>query len=528
MASRRRAPALVPAEATLGEPTPPADGRGVPSTGAASAGAVPGTTVLPLAPGEPTGPVPTPPDGPAPGATLPRQQVPAAAAAGDRTAGERALAALRRATRGNRLRRGVALVSVVVATLALSSTLVGLRMAHHPQLDRTDEAQHMDYVDRLASGHYVHQSDDVRPETLALYCTHGYSGNDVTQACRRQPYLAYRFPFRGYQYETVQGPVYYGVTAVVRNAFLAVGLTGDRLVASRAVGALWLGAGALLVGALALTLGASRAGAAAAGGYVLASPALVRGSSYVTNDAAMVAAGALVLLAAVAYQRGRLRWWWLAAACAVAVSCKTTGFVAAMLAALFLLWAPRSWRDRHRLVGVAATAGGTVLATGLVAGVTLLLSHGPDRNPLAHYLGAGPLTLNHVLYNARAVIDALQVPEVAASPMGVMLALTTPLLFAAPLAGALASPRPGRVAAARLGIATWLSILVAGPLLAVVLYLGQHVSGNVTARYGLVLVPGLLAAGAGSLGRRGAAVGAAVVALQGLVLVLTLVGNDLV
>jgi hypothetical protein len=271
-----------------------------------------------------------------------------------------------------------------VAMLVLAGLLLTVNVMHvkdYSFLSLFDETQHVDYVLRAADGQVVIQPDDqLTQATLREAACHG-SQTFAFPECGRDRYDAEDFLFRGLNSAAGHSPYYYLVTGQLANAFSAVPGAPDNLVTwARLLGSAWLLLGCYLTLRIADSLGIRRTLAVLALVLVAMTPVLLHGSTTVNPDATAFPSGALVLLACLAWERGRTLWILAAAAFACAAFDPTNSVgLLLVLAYLGLRMTLPSFgvgdsvpqRPIPRRAAKSYAAGGlTVIAGGLAAVLT--------------------------------------------------------------------------------------------------------------------------------------------------------------
>lgn len=183
---------------------------------------------------------------------------------------------------------------LLVATLVfvVCVVAVAIHVSAVTQLGPIDEPAHLDYVNRLASGHLPAYGEKLSPKTKREVACRGLespSGSVDLGDC--QGVSTDALPEQGFSYEAGQPPLYYGVAAILSR------LTpfADNVDSIKLVGGLWLGVGAA---AVYLTLRRFALSALYAAGLSLVlslSPPLLLWASSINNDIAVWTFGALGL-----------------------------------------------------------------------------------------------------------------------------------------------------------------------------------------------------------------------------------------
>lgn len=275
----------------------------------------------------------------------------------------------------------------MLVCLVAPASLVAAHMYWSPAFSTQDEVEHLDYVQRVASGSIPRLGQQMLPASNRLLRCIGrpppgfivkprvsFSVPPCHGASRDQLARFFHSPGDA-QYEAQQPPLYYAVTAVLRWPLIHV-IGMSVLPGTRATGAIWLAAGLLLFWLAAAIVGLDWPMRAAGALFITVAPTVVLSASIVGNDAAAVFAGGLVAaVGAVAWRRpGALPWWAFAAVGLVVAELKASSVAAVVtVAALLLLHAAATLDDR--IPGRALTPGErrAVLASWLPAGGSLLL-----------------------------------------------------------------------------------------------------------------------------------------------------------
>ncbi|MCI0637231.1 MAG: hypothetical protein L0206_25445, partial [Actinobacteria bacterium] len=197
-----------------------------------------------------------------------------------------------------------ALAMLVLAVLLLLVNVMHVK--EYAFLSLFDETQHVDYVLRAADGQIVVQPDDeLRQDTLREAACHGSQRFDFPE-CGRDRYDPDDFLWRGLNSAAGHSPYYYFVTAQAANGLSAIPAAPDNLVTwSRLLGTAWLLLGCYLTLRIADLLDVKRGLTVVALLLAAMTPVLLHASTTVNPDATAFAGGALLLLAALAWERGR-------------------------------------------------------------------------------------------------------------------------------------------------------------------------------------------------------------------------------
>ncbi|MFD2090364.1 hypothetical protein [Blastococcus deserti] len=396
-------------------------------------------------------------------------------------------------------------VFAVVAVLA--TVLVGLHIDNYRQLSVYDEPQHIDYVHRVLQGDFPASGDVWLPETIEATTCRTIDYPAPLPACSAAADLP-ALPNGGLSMAFIHTPAYYTVAAGAVLLDRALGQVVDDVDAMRLTGVLWLVLALWMLWLLWRDLGVpwqTRAGLSLA---LTAAPIVLLSQSTVTNDATALAAGAALTVAVIRWDRGTSRLWLPVTIGLVALLLKVTNLAVVLAVCAFVLVRAlqHSTTTRQRVRAVLTRRN--LLLVGLLGVATVVVGVGWS-----------------VVVNARATLDESENPQNVLMAVDrfdpswlatSMLSLTSPLqpqfyqavmtgsagavivanlanigLLALAVVGA-ARSEPGSVVRA-LAIAVGATTLAYGPLLTVVNFVTAGVYFGIPARYGLSLVPGMLA-----------------------------------
>jgi hypothetical protein len=394
---------------------------------------------------------------------------------------------------------------VVVAALAV--VLVGLHISAYRQLSVYDEPQHIDYVNRVLAGGIPASGDIWMPATIEDATCRTIDYPDPLPPCADAADLP-GLPNGGLSMAFIHTPTYYVVTAGAVLLDRALGDRFDEVDAMRATGALWLVVALWLLWLLWRDLGVpwqTRAGLSLA---LTAAPTVMLSQSTVTNDATALAAGAALTLATLRWDRGNSRLWLPVAVAVLALLLKVTNLAVVLAMCAFILVralqqssSPRErWHavlSRRNLMFVGSFGIATVLVAvgwSIVASsrATLDESLNPQNISMAVH-GFDPSWLATSLLALASPLQPQFYQSVLAGAAGAMVVanLANVGLLALAVVGA-ARAEPGSVVRA-LAIAVGAAALAYGPVLTIINYVTAGVQFGIPARYGLSLVPGMLA-----------------------------------
>lgn len=257
------------------------------------------------------------------------------------------------------------MVLVAVWLALLTGALVGMVVARAPQMSPFDEGTHADYAYQVAHGHLPHAGSLGAVEISREAACHGVLIPTRTPL----PPCGTPNPPVGENYNFGHPPLYYAVTGTIAAAVDAVVPGRNFVTAGRLVGVFWLWAGAMVLFFAIHAFGVPWRFAAVAASMLPLVPGVLYASSTITNDAAAALSGgmALFLLARVLVQ-GRTGWVLpIVVAFGVAATKVLNALpllvVAVVLSALALVFRRRdgNWTQALPLLRVAVAVGVGVL-----------------------------------------------------------------------------------------------------------------------------------------------------------------------
>ena len=285
-------------------------------------------------------------------------------------------------------------------------SLVAVHIHQNPLFSQVDEAEHYDYVERVAKFEMPRIGQDLLPSTIKLWECTGRVAPGWPPHCGKLPIYLQNSDSATNQYEAQQPPLYYIADAVVRLPFIHI-LGMGQLSGTRATGAVWLVAALLLLWLAGALIGLDWWVAAPGILLLCVSSNTIYEASLVTNDSASVFAGAVAaVMGALAWKFPRRVPFWLYA---------LVGFVLVMIKGSDALGA--AVVSLTLAVGAIAEAGGVSALTG-VGGWKQWLS--------AWWRGGGMLLLGAVIglvawsiiFQAIALVPPRKLPTFIALGMG--------------------------------------------------------------------------------------------------------------
>ncbi|MGI8608630.1 MAG: hypothetical protein ACR2MY_05285 [Candidatus Dormibacteria bacterium] len=403
---------------------------------------------------------------------------------------------------------GVLLLLVVAA--------VSLQMRDHPQMSPIDELVHADYMIKMAHLELPRGGSLVGGEILREdACRRAPEIPDFRAPACSAPVLRPRdFVSQAGGYNSAAGlhpPTYYLATGLVARVLVTLTPIHSMVTAGRAVGILWLGGGVLLLWLALAELGVRPLARLIAAAPVVVTPVILTTNAFITNDATSMLVGAGLLLATLRWERARGPAWLVVGISVLAGATKVTNlFGVAALAVYLVVRAvgrdPRSLapvdapsRSRRQGIVLAVAMVGAGLATSvgwlIIAKGMAIPGHPP--NPIDSMLHADHMTTQQLLAELTAALSPLGngpiLGPLAGHEIFVELARVLGLLaIGACVAAAAAAPAGSRREA--IGLSGALLMAITGPAIVVISHYTSHTYFPVPARYGLVLVPLLVAA----------------------------------
>lgn len=393
------------------------------------------------------------------------------------------------------LRRSWVPLVLVTAAMAMCGTVT---VQHHQQFSPYDEWVYYDYVMKIPTQGIVRQGEYVGSAALEAMACVGDGYGPRGQVCTG-PNGHYKapahYPQEGKTTADAYTPLYFDVTWGLGTAIKFV--TGlDFLTAARLSGFFWLAGGLIAFSALARELKFNKLLTVGLGLVLVGSVASKYAFTYISTDASAFVSGAVLLLFALRFIRGKTSGWWLVPLAVVAVLLKITNIFAVGLVAVFLLtFALLKWRQRSHWppdrpsplkIGVLTTTFilASLLAQGawLVIRAAIAVGDGPNQGvdvPISIRGIAATVTTFIGLPGTRTVDGLLTLPLAILTIVGIF-------------GFFLQAKGSGEKRA--LSIATVVSATLFGPLLLVVMGIVLGAAFPVVPRYSQSLVPAFFAA----------------------------------
>ena len=221
--------------------------------------------------------------------------------------------------------------------LVASLLLVGLHVRAYTTLSPIDELQHVDYTLKAGELDIVRRGELVGDDAMAEAACRSVDAPEYQgPACDLPEYDPADFQENGVNTSASQLPPYYVATGLLARAVTAVGVLDSSVSAARMVGGLWLGVALAVIWYVMALLGVPRLQRAIVSTLFLVTPLVLFHAATVNADAILMLTGALVLLAAVQFDRSRLNGWWLLAVCASVFFVESTNLLAVTAVGLYL------------------------------------------------------------------------------------------------------------------------------------------------------------------------------------------------
>jgi hypothetical protein len=405
----------------------------------------------------------------------------------------------------------LAMLRVPMLLCLIAVGLVAVHVRAFTLTSPVDELQHIDYLIRGSRGHIVRVGERVGQDAMREEACRGKDLQHPLPPCEAERLRPEDFPGGGYSTASAHPPTYYVLTGIAAQGLRDVLGFESIVTAARLLGAVWLAAGLLLTWALGRRYGLDWPALLGAVLLLASAPIVMHSSATVNPDATALAVGGAVFLAAAGV--GRTMWATpvLVAVGVLAGLTKLTNLVAIGAAAIYLLvqvwW---SWRDGERSSRYSwrgrihwAPVGISVLAlgSGLVAAAAwVLLTYeralvDPAALPTSQMFAVTSLPVGQLLATFLAFVTPVResfiVEPLRDAPLLVMFMQIFDRLLIAGVLGTIwfsAARAPLRA----LALGTGVTMVIAGPLFAIVIYVLEQAIVPPLPRYALALAPALV------------------------------------
>ena len=270
----------------------------------------------------------------------------------------------RRRPRLRRPGRRDVLRAVPYVLLVLVGLVAGcVHIARYTEFSPIDELRHLDYAMRAGSGQVPRFGDLLIQPAMREEACRGLELQWDDPPCRSRSFDPVAFRDNGYQIASIHPPTYYVATGLFARTAKFLGLSDTFVDPARVWSALLLGIGLAVAFAAGRVMGIRRSPLFAVLVMVPVVPAVLHSASTVNPDSTAILVGAVVLLGAVLWERGRLPLWSLAVIGVVSTGVKFTSILAVLvMAGVFVVRAdPVGWWRRRRTAsgdgGIATAAG---------------------------------------------------------------------------------------------------------------------------------------------------------------------------
>lgn len=226
----------------------------------------------------------------------------------------------------------------LIVTLAVGMGYMAiLTLLHSHAVSPIDEPQYIDYIDKVYGQGIVRSGEYLGELVRGLFACHGVIPFGVMgAACGADMSDPTVFPFGGISSAPIYTPVQFWIDRVVGDAISVIpGI--DQLAGWRLVGTLWLGGGLTFCYLIARRLRVAGWGFVAVSLAFVASPFGFWTFSFVSTDAPIFLFGAIVLWLAMRVARGESSGWWLVALGAIGALFKATSLVAVGFVFIYLI-----------------------------------------------------------------------------------------------------------------------------------------------------------------------------------------------
>lgn len=404
--------------------------------------------------------------------------------------------------------------------LLLVVVALSLQIRDHPQISPIDELVHGDYMVKVANGHLPRAGSLVGAQMLR------------EDACRGADLPGFPTPpcsaavlrpekFQGWGYNSAlrpHPPTYYLVTGLGARLLVTLTPVHSIVSAARALGILWLACGVVILWLALAELNISPGARLIATAPVIVTPVILDAHAYINNDATAFVTGAALLLVTLRWEMARAPAWLVLVVAAFAGGTKITNLLGVSAMAIYLV-ARALNRNRASLTSAerpvrrcrqAVALGFSMVAVSVVVNVLWLIVaaaraiQGPP-NPLETMFYAEHVGLGQFVGQFGAGVSPVGYPLILSPLAGhqVFVALVFALnllVIGGCVAAVAAAPAGSR--RENLGLSAAVVMAATGPFFSVLAYLTTHNFFAIPSRYGLVLIPMLIATLAALLDKR--------------------------
>lgn len=401
-------------------------------------------------------------------------------------------------------------VIISILLVLASLVLVLVQVPQHTAVSPIDEYVYIDYLHKVPTQLVVHRGEETGQYARLYLSCHGVRtiGLYPEEFCSNwQPADEKDMPNAGLTTADIYTPVYFGATWLLAQPLQWLGVE-DLTEAGRYSGFVWLAAAGVL---LYLTLRRWKVGHLAAGSVgllLVGSLPAYWSNTYISTDATALLAGALMLFSLTLFSRPTRRGPWLFVLFAVLVTlAKLQNLIAVAAAGIVLLILAlgdvlrsergarlRTFvRDRRVIAAVSGVVAAVAFqAVWIVVRSAIAVGPSPDQG-VAVPLGKKALVAEMFKFFPGVANGGID-PAKLGFPAPIVATMLIWVVVAGVL-GLLAVSRRGSAHEA-LSLATFLVAIVSGPLLAVATTAVTGYYFALPLRYGMPLLPFMLACGA--------------------------------
>jgi len=412
--------------------------------------------------------------------------------------------------------------------LVVAAVVVLPYVRAYTALSPFDELVHVDYLVKAQHLELVNGGEKVGQTAMREQACRGHDIASIEfPPCKSKRFDTEDFPEEGFNTAYPDPPVYYAVTAAGAAVVELLPGVDSVVAAARSVGVLWLAAGLQLTFLLCRRMGADAISSAGVTLLVATTPSVAHSMATVTSDAPLLLVGAGLCLLSLGVAQGRVSWWWLALAAGLAAGVKATVLPVLGLVLVFLLLHLHVQRQRGthgpvderpedvapglttRAQVLRPVAGVGVAAALVLAGWALLNSLTAwsvvDQIPMRDRFEVSSIGLTELVGNVLPLFSPVQAgylpPFMVSSTYLPVIMAVFNLILVTGVVGAAWAGGP-RTENGRMAAATMAAMLLSGPALVLVIFLGSHTYIPIPFRYGQGLVPAAAACAAWAASQR--------------------------
>jgi hypothetical protein len=272
---------------------------------------------------------------------------------------------------GQRLARRFPRAGTMLIVAALIVILNGLHVHAYTVISPFDEHWHIDHLIRESRFEFVQLDDEPSQEALRESACRG---SEFWQfpPCRPGRYDGADLSYKGWNSTSGNPPYYYFLTGLTARGLSNLPPIGSIVTWGRLLGSLWLLVGLYFVVRASEFFSIKRLPLVLGVVLVIASPTLLHASNIINTDASAFAAGAAVLFAGLAWERGRAPLWLLAVAAAACAALDNTNALGVVIVLFYFLI--RAAASRRRPPREDARPWHAYFMAGLVAALSAVFA----------------------------------------------------------------------------------------------------------------------------------------------------------